>query len=509
MDNHRVAGKGCFNLAVVCGDGLSVSGLLTTFRNVVDMIQETSGFPQLIQLPIPADLGYSWRPDKAAFFPRGPDLVCYPQWFSVTSATPVQYDGYAEQILRIRHEVAESESLSTNQKEALRRSIDSIAAPYQRHFEDWFEAHDIDWVCAINMTISDAVPVTLALHRAAETRWGKGRPGGVFFWDHDLFQSYAVHDNNQRLYPTAPNEFTPLPQDLPWHVWVVVSDLLAPETKQYPTKARPLVVPNLLPVIPSPTVNLRDRRMIDAFLSRFDILDGVRQGRPVLLCPVRVFPVKGIEISIRVFAAMQKLCRKRNLPFPYLLIFGDPKEDPKYAAELIALAEEAQVSRDIRFLGGVPLCSGTYHGLPWLDEKDLLRIAAMTHGGVLFTPGVAMVESVGLGPALASVAGVPCAVTTFNALQQVYSGGLHCVHVDFGTQDGLDAAAREFLDMLLASAPGKDLEGTRWSKIAHDNKELMLKTFPTRPWKKLIIDLATKAGVSDGVLLEAGRAFGI
>jgi glycosyltransferase involved in cell wall biosynthesis len=167
-----------------------------------------------------------------------------------------------------------------------------------------------------------------------------------------------------------------------------------------------------------------------------------------------VFPVKGIEISIQVFAAMQKLCRTRSLPIPYLLIFGDPKEDPKYAAELSALAEETQAIRDIRFLGGVPLCSGIYRGFPWLDEKDLLRIAAMTHGGVLFTPCVAMVESVGLGPALASVAGVPCAVTTFNALQRVYNGGLHCVHVDFENQDGVDAAAREFLDMLLASALG-------------------------------------------------------
>jgi len=453
--------KRSFNLAVVCGDGLPVSGLLTTFRNVADMIQATGGCPPLIHLPIPVDLGYSWRPDKAAFFPLGPEKACYPDWFSLTKAVPIQCEGYAEEILRIRHEVAQPECLATEQREALQQSIDVIAAPYQRHFEGWFERHDVDWVWAINMTISDAVPVTLALHRAAETRWGKGRPGGVLFWDHDLFKSYAVHENNQRLYPTVPNEFTPVPQDLPWHVWAVVSDLLVPETKYYPTKARPLVVPNLLPVISSSRLNLQDQSIIRAFLSRIDILNGVREGRPVLLCPVRIFPVKGIEITIRLFAALQKLCRGRSVPIPYLLIFGDPKEDPKYAAELSALAEDTNVSRDIRFLGGVPLCSGIYHGVSRLDEKDLLCIAATTHGGVLFTPCIGDVESVGLGPALSSVAGIPCAVTEFNALHRVYSGGLHCVHVDVRSQDGLDVAAQEFLDMLLASAtelqsPGKE-----------------------------------------------------
>lgn len=73
--------------------------------------------------------------------------------------------------------------------------------PYQSHFESWFEENDIDWVCAVNMTLSDAVPVTMALHRAAEQRWGSGRPGGVLFWDHDLLSSYAMHENDERVYP--------------------------------------------------------------------------------------------------------------------------------------------------------------------------------------------------------------------------------------------------------------------------------------------------------------------
>jgi len=37
----------------------------------------------------------------------------------------------------------------------------------------------------------------------------------------------------------------------------------------------------------------------------------------------------------------------------------------------------------------------------------------------------------------------------------------------------------------------------------------MLKTFPTRPWKQLLLDLTAKAGVSDPIVLEARSALGM
>jgi hypothetical protein len=62
-------------IALVCGDGLPVSGLLTVFRNVVGIAVEAG----LLDTRITADLGYSWHPGKAAFFPRGPADPCYPE----------------------------------------------------------------------------------------------------------------------------------------------------------------------------------------------------------------------------------------------------------------------------------------------------------------------------------------------------------------------------------------------------------------------------------------------
>lgn len=313
------------------------------------------------------------------------------------------------------------------------------------------------------------------------------------------------------MYPPNPNEFTPVPQDVPWHVWAVVSYLLAPETKFYPTNARPLVVPNLLPTISDESLDLHRQGIITNCLERMGVLEGLHNHRAVLLCPVRIFPVKGIEISIRLFATIHKVLHERNLPPPYLLIFGDPAEDPKYAAELRALADDLNVSEDIRFMGGVPICSGIYRGVSYLDEKDLLRVAQATHGGVLFTPCTGDVESVGLGPALSSIAGIPCAVTKFNALHQVYSDGLHCVHVDVQNQQGFDIAAKEFVDILLPSdtqtrahaGVGKD-----WLEQARDNKALMSDMFPTRPWKDLLVDLACRAGLNDDVISAARSALG-
>ncbi|EKD16000.1 group 1 glycosyl transferase [Drepanopeziza brunnea f. sp. 'multigermtubi' MB_m1] len=526
-------GKKTINLALLSGDGLPISGLLTTFRNVLDLdlqahTPSSSSCPPLIRLPIPTDLGYSWRPDKAAFFPRGPASTFYPAWLAVTAATPVTDPGYAAELLRIRRAVALPDSLlSGPQREELRARIDAIAAPYQRHLERWFEENDIDWVVAVNMTLSDAVPVTTALHRAAAQRWGPGcgsgsgsgsgtesgrrRPGGVLFWDHDLLSSYAVHENNERVYPLVPNEFTLVPQDVPWHVWAIVSEVLEPETTLYPTEARALVVPNVLPILGDGEVAVKADITFQSFLGDFELLEGVGHGRPVLLCPNRIFPVKGIEISIRVLAAVKEACVKRGLPAPYLLIFGDPEEDPAYAAELQALGREEGLVDDIRFLGGVPLCSGFKGSKAMLDEKDLLRLAAATHGGVVYTPNTTNVESVGLGPALASIAGLPFVVSKFNALRQVYGDDLQGVFLDTSGPQGFELAAESFVDMMEASKLGSATRGQHmdWSKMAQQNKTLMLKKFPLRPWKDLLLRMAVDGGVDTHRILEAQAALGI
>ncbi|KAL2067225.1 hypothetical protein VTL71DRAFT_1649 [Oculimacula yallundae] len=503
--------KQSINLALICGDGLPISGLLTTFRNVIDMVNQTPSCPPLIKLPIATDLGYSWRPDKATFFPHGPKETFYPSWLSVTGATPVSYTGYGEELLRIRSEVALPALLNAEQKLDLHESIDAIAELYQLHFEAWFEEHDVDWVCAVNMTLSDAVPVTKSLHRAAEQRWGSGRPGGVLFWDHDLLNSYAVHEKNKRVYPLRPNEFTLVPQAVPWNIWAIVSDVLLPETLLYPTELQPLVVPNLLPLLPTQNCAIQESSIITRFLSDLELLTGVLDGRPILLCPNRIFPVKGIEISIRVLAAVKIVSIQRGLAVPYLLIFGDPEEDSQYAAELDSLANDVGLKHDIRFLGGVPLCSGIKGTKTMLDEKDLLRLAATTNGGVIYTPNTADIESVGLGPALASIANLPCLVSKFNALDQVYGDGLNVVCLDLSMGDGFESTAQSFVDRMVASKiePGPGSQRNIWSDIAQKNKSLMEEKFPRRPWKDLLLRLVAQGGVDGDVLLKAQKALGV
>ncbi len=57
----------------------------------------------------------------------------------------------------------------------------------------------------------------------------------MLFWDHDLFRSYAVYEGEERVYPPVPSELTPLPQDVPYHRWIVPTADLAAETAGYPT----------------------------------------------------------------------------------------------------------------------------------------------------------------------------------------------------------------------------------------------------------------------------------
>lgn len=102
--------------AVVSGDGLPVSGLLTIFRNVVDRARDAD----LLEFPVTADLGYSWRADKQRFFPRGLPGAEYPSWLQVSDAVPVSVDParWMEKLDTIRRTVAAAEEL--DEAEAMR-----------------------------------------------------------------------------------------------------------------------------------------------------------------------------------------------------------------------------------------------------------------------------------------------------------------------------------------------------------------------------------------------------
>ncbi|MFF1422202.1 hypothetical protein [Streptomyces sp. NPDC058280] len=457
-------------LALVSGDGLPVSGLLTIFRNVVEA---ELGSGQL-ELPVAADLGYSWRPDKEHFFPGGRPDSGYPEWMSVSDVVPVDLERaeLMRQLTDIRAGVARADSLDDTERAELRRAVESLAGPYEEYFTRWFDEQDIDWVCAVNMTLSDAVPVTLGLHRAAAKRWSDGRPGGVLFWDHDLFGSCAIFEDGVRLYPVEPNEFTPVPGSHPCHRWAVVSPALAQEVSGYPSPLTAAILPNVLPTVESG--QLQDRH------TEFLAQRGLDPRRPLLLVPVRMFRVKGVEISVALFAEIKKICESRSTPAPYLVVFGSLDEDPPYAREVLSLAQELGVQKDIVFLDGVPLASNRDTAGQWrLDEVDLLRLCRSGGGAVLFTPNTADVESVGLGPALAAVAGVPCAVTAYTCFEDFYGTESGCVVIEGQEQRHLAAAAQELQDLMDRTADA-DLSAVR--SLDRD-REHVLRSFDPQPWR--------------------------
>src|SRR5262249_22642332 len=101
---RRHSGGETMKWAVLCCDGLPVSGLLTVLRNVLRL-----GFRDgLIEPPVAADLGFSWRPDKWEFFPRGGTGNYYPDWLEVSDWAPAEWgrEELAARLTGIRDDVA-------------------------------------------------------------------------------------------------------------------------------------------------------------------------------------------------------------------------------------------------------------------------------------------------------------------------------------------------------------------------------------------------------------------
>jgi hypothetical protein len=240
---------------------------------------------------------------------------------------------------------------------------------------------------------------------------------------------------------------------------------------------RPTVVPYVLPTVDGGGLAPRHTD----FLAQQDIA----AGRPVIVAPVRVFRVKGVEIAISLLAAVRAECARRGEPLPYLLVFGTLDEDPDYApAVLAAMARDGE---GVRFLGGVPLRSFQQAGRWHLDEVDLLRITAATGGGVFYTPNRPDVESVGLGPALAAVAGVPFAATAYDALPGVYGTALDYAAVR--RDEPLAPAASAMVDRLTGRRDG---DPAVLAALAR-NRAVVAERFPVEPCRRLLDAMAALA----------------
>lgn len=155
-------------------------------------------------------------------------------------------------------------------------------------------------------------------------------------------------------------------------------------------------------------------------------------------------------------------------------------EDPEYASELMEQVEFLKLHDDLIFLDEVPLQTYQDEENRWhLDEIDLLIICHALSGAILFTPNVDNVESVGLGPALAAIAGVPCAVTPYSAFTEFYGHEYHHIKV---LQDHPRDAAQQLFESMCCHAVGDENLKT----LLANNKLLVQKRFPQTPWEKFI-----------------------
>ncbi|MFW5389620.1 hypothetical protein V1952_22450, partial [Yersinia sp. 2542 StPb PI] len=134
----------------------------------------------------------------------------------------------------------------------------------------------------------------------------------------------------------------------------------------------------------------------------------------------------------------------------------------------------------IIFLDEVPIKTYKDKDNKWhLDEIDLLIICHTLSGAVLFTPNVENVESVGLGPALAAIAGIPCAVTQYTAFTEFYGTEYH--HIKVIPEHPRDAAQQLFEWMQLHAAEADEIK-----TLLANNKKFVQSKFPREPWCKFM-----------------------
>ncbi|MET8573630.1 hypothetical protein [Streptomyces sp. NPDC005012] len=458
-------------LGVVCGDGLPVSGLLTSLRYALDLGVRSG----VVEFPVITDLGYSWRFDKG-FAPDGRGEP-YPDWMTpACMELPGDPGAWGRDLLAVRDRVAALDELDAGERTTLREEIDRLAAPYEEHFRVMLA--DVDVVIAMNMTLTDAVPVTLALLRVLDEMFADGhRRGRVVWWDHDLLENYARTADGKRVYPVFPNELTPLPRANGYTYWATLTPAQVTEAAGYPTDAVPMLLPPMVPLsVPDGDLDAHQRE----FLAQH----GVEEDQPVLVVPKRVVPEKGVALTLRLHAATIAEARRRGEPVPVLVVFGSLAEEREHARDMLDLADSLGLGGTVVWADGVPLSSYRDEQGLHLDEIDLLHIARNRSGAVVYTPNVPGVEAASMPPAFAAVAELPCAVSPFKIFASVYPG---YSAVMVGPSAGeLERAAGELLDMMAAV---RKADPVVRRKLAN-NRDISLRTFGEVHWRAFWQELA-------------------
>ena len=422
-------------IGFVSGDGLPVSGFIVLLRNVMALgIGRGYCEPEVV-----ADFGYAWRCDKSAFFATGNSELPQPAWLRVNADSTLEGIDptvLAQRLTYIRRQIARYSSLHADEVDAAKDEISRLVPLFTRHFERWIAANSLDWIIAVNMTLSDAVPATRGLVEATATTRVP-----LLQWDHDLYGSCGVTEPGYgRVYPVAPNELCELPRAQGHNMWVVSTKDLQAEGASYRTDPLPVHAPAVLP-----TLGSLDRDAGDRFLTQHRI----DSRAPLIHNPVRLTEVKGAHLALDAFSA---ICEEwTGKVAPVLLLWGALREDEDFAAGLVRQARSQGTFEQVRFLDGVPVATTADESSVQLDETDLLLLAKRSNGGVMFTPAVPDVETIGLGPALAGSAGLPCLVTPYHALRQVYGEQFAVVQATSCAPSDIKDAARRFAAYLGAN----------------------------------------------------------
>lgn len=116
--------------------------------------------------------------------------------------------------------------------------------------------------------------------------------------------------------------------------------------------------------------------MLQRFCSEWQL----EAERPFVLAPVRIFHVKGVDVTIRWFSYLKEAVSKQARRAPYLLVFGAVGQEPAYGQHCRELALSLGLESDIVWLDGVPVSPLVRDGRLVPSEAELLTMARATRG---------------------------------------------------------------------------------------------------------------------------------
>ncbi|QDY43381.1 glycosyltransferase [Candidatus Pantoea soli] len=292
------------------------------------------------------DLGYDIKIDKGNFgraYSREETSALCHHFTLVRHDAIRQVAGYTPDNLKYLHDRLITRSPpahSMTEKKLLAETKKMANAVADKLWQKWTEL-DIDYLIIENGTLPDNIIFTRALYLAI-ARYGKDKQAGRFvLWrDHDLMWN---SESTSSRYGAAPWPHAVKPRPSPYITYVTLNQALAARLSAWCQHQAEIGV-------------LRNTYCFDSGRPRKPLrqLYQLQPQDKIIARTTRLIPAKRLDRDIYLLHALNRALIDRHQPYRvYLMIAGDPREDPEHVATLMQLISALKLTPYVIFFGAV------------------------------------------------------------------------------------------------------------------------------------------------------------